>query len=62
MLQLLTDFSFSISPFLESCDDNHDHRITLKEWGICLGLQDGDLEDRCEEILGKENSIKENEI
>lgn len=53
---------FSISPFLESCDSDSDHRITMKEWGKCLGLEDGDLEDRCEEILGlKENSLKSNE-
>lgn len=35
----------------------------MKEWGKCLGLEDGDLEDRCEEILGaKENSLKSNDI
>lgn len=29
-----------IAPFLESCDPNGDHRITLKEWGACLQLED----------------------
>jgi hypothetical protein len=24
----------------------------MAEWGKCLGLEDGDLEDKCEEILG----------
>lgn len=54
---------FSISPFLENCDADDDHRITMKEWGKCLGLEDGDLEDKCEEILGsKENTLKANEV
>lgn len=52
----------SISPFLENCDSNDDHRIDMKEWGKCLGLEDGDLEDKCEEILGsKDNTIKSND-
>lgn len=55
--------SFSISPFLENCDADDDHRITMKEWGKCLGLEDGDLEEKCEEILGsKENTLKSNEV
>lgn len=29
-----------ISPFLESCDPDDDHRITLKEWGKCLELDE----------------------
>lgn len=29
-----------ISPFFESCDQNGDHRITLKEWGHCLEVDD----------------------
>lgn len=51
----------SIAPFLESCDLDRDHRITLKEWGKCLELEDGDLEGRCEGILVK-NSAKSNEV
>lgn len=39
-----------ISPFLENCDQNNDHRITLKEWGFCLGLQDGELTETCGKI------------
>lgn len=30
-----------IAPFLDGCDANDDHKITLKEWGHCLGLEDG---------------------
>nr|CAD7444791.1 unnamed protein product [Timema bartmani] len=29
-----------IAPFLDSCDVNDDHRITLKEWGKCLQLDE----------------------
>lgn len=29
-----------IAPFLESCDPNNDHRITLQEWGKCLELEE----------------------
>lgn len=29
-----------IAPFLEGCDTNDDHRITLQEWGSCLELKD----------------------
>ena len=47
---------------MESCDADDDHRISLMEWGKCLGLEEGDFEDRCEEILGnKEAAIKTNE-
>lgn len=28
-----------IAPFLESCDENDDHRINLKEWGKCLEIE-----------------------
>ena len=51
----------SIAPFLESCDLDRDHRITLKEWGNCLQLEDGDLEGRCEGIIVKSSS-KNNEV
>jgi secreted protein acidic and rich in cysteine len=46
---------------LESCDKNNDHRITMLEWGVCLGLEDGDLADKCDELLnlGKD---KANEV
>jgi hypothetical protein len=57
-------FFSSIAPFLESCDSNNDHRIDLKEWGKCLGLEEGDIEDKCEEILAasKEATMKSNEV
>lgn len=29
-----------IAPFLEACDPNGDHRITLQEWGNCLELEE----------------------
>jgi len=27
-----------IAPFLNKCDSNDDHHITLQEWGTCLEL------------------------
>lgn len=32
-----------ISEFLDKCDSNQDHKITLKEWGSCLGAEDGKI-------------------
>uniref|UniRef100_A0A5S6R300 Follistatin-like domain-containing protein n=1 Tax=Trichuris muris TaxID=70415 RepID=A0A5S6R300_TRIMR len=36
-----------IDPFLRSCDTNNDEKITLKEWGKCLGLEDSEVFERC---------------
>jgi len=36
-----------ISDFLDGCDKNDDHKITLIEWGECLGASDSELEDKC---------------
>ncbi|KAL3118101.1 hypothetical protein niasHT_000037 [Heterodera trifolii] len=36
-----------IKPFLESCDINKDGAITIKEWGKCLGLKEGEIQERC---------------
>lgn len=29
-----------IAPFLESCDPDNNHRVTLQEWGKCLELDE----------------------
>jgi len=58
----LMSLEHCISPFLESCDADDDHRITLVEWGKCLGLGEGDLEGRCEEIISSSVKANENEI
>lgn len=29
-----------IAPFLNGCDSDNDHKITLKEWGKCLQLDE----------------------
>uniref|UniRef100_T1DMT9 Putative secreted protein acidic and rich in cysteine ca binding region n=2 Tax=Anopheles aquasalis TaxID=42839 RepID=T1DMT9_ANOAQ len=50
-----------ISPFLESCDPNGDHRISLQEWGKCLGLEEDDLTARCAEIT-KPDEPERNDI
>lgn len=36
----LMSLEHCIEPFLKSCDPNDDHRITLKEWGNCLQLEE----------------------
>ncbi|XP_013112968.1 SPARC [Stomoxys calcitrans] len=46
----LISLEHCIAPFLESCDPNNDHRITLIEWGACLGLEHSDLNERCDDI------------
>lgn len=40
-----------IAPFLDSCDVDNDHKITLKEWGKCLQLDEDDLDDKCDELV-----------
>ncbi|XP_055617252.1 SPARC [Toxorhynchites rutilus septentrionalis] len=50
-----------IAPFLESCDPNNDHRITLQEWGKCLELEEDDLTDRCAKI-NKEDELEKIEL
>lgn len=44
-----------IAPFLDSCDENDDHKISLVEWGTCLGLEDNEIEDKCATIHKKKN-------
>ncbi|KAK9879168.1 hypothetical protein WA026_004020 [Henosepilachna vigintioctopunctata] len=39
-----------IAPFLDICDADDNHRITLQEWANCLELDEDEIEDRCEEI------------
>jgi len=36
-----------IKPFLKSCDDDKDDKISLKEWGKCLGLKEEEITERC---------------
>lgn len=43
-----------IAPFLDSCDYNDDHSISLKEWAKCLQLDEEDFEDKCEEVRGED--------
>jgi len=46
-----------IAPFLDECDVDNDHRITLKEWGHCLELPTDELEEKCDDIRnGQENA------
>ncbi|XP_012340917.1 SPARC [Apis florea] len=45
-----------IAPFLDSCDIDGDHKITLIEWGKCLELNEEDLDDKCDELAETKNS------
>lgn len=47
-----------ISPFLDICDPDGDHKITLKEWAHCLELNEEhveNMEDLCEDIRESSN-------
>jgi len=47
-----------IQPFLDSCDADNDHFITLKEWGTCLELSEDEIEDKCDGVRDEaENAI-----
>lgn len=39
-----------IAPFLDSCDKDNDHSITLEEWADCLELEVQLFVDKCEDI------------
>lgn len=40
-----------IGTFLDGCDADDDHKITLKEWGKCLGASDEEMEDKCNQFI-----------
>eukprot|EP00094_Tigriopus_californicus_P004981 TCALIF_04797-PA protein Name:"Similar to ost-1 SPARC (Caenorhabditis elegans)" AED:0.18 eAED:0.18 QI:0/0.71/0.75/0.87/0.85/1/8/109/286 len=46
----LQSLEHCIGDFLEGCDVDGDHQITLKEWGACLNLEASNLEARCETL------------
>jgi len=39
-----------LAPFLDTCDKDTDHLITLQEWAECLELEERELLDKCENI------------
>ncbi|XP_025422034.1 SPARC [Sipha flava] len=39
-----------IAPFLNKCDADNDHMITLKEWGNCLEIPYEILEEECDDL------------
>lgn len=39
-----------IQPFLDGCDADNDHFITLQEWGTCLELTEEEIEDKCDDV------------
>ncbi|XP_027195422.2 SPARC-like [Dermatophagoides pteronyssinus] len=42
-----------ISDFLDGCDSNADHKITLVEWGKCLGASPDEMKDKCNQFISK---------
>jgi hypothetical protein len=36
-----------IKPFLDKCDTNDDQKISLSEWGMCLGLKEDEILEQC---------------
>lgn len=40
-------------PFLNKCDANADRKITLREWGSCLGLENSEIVDKCKHLRRK---------
>lgn len=43
-----------ISPFLDKCDEDDNHRVTLKEWAKCLEIDEDDIEERCDDVRDAE--------
>lgn len=56
----LMSLEHCIAPFLESCDQDDDHRITLKEWGKCLELDEDEIEERCD-VIQKHDAIDDSD-
>jgi len=40
-----------ISPFLDSCDEDGDHSVTVQEWANCLELPVEEFMDKCEALI-----------
>ncbi|XP_055346429.1 SPARC-like [Paramacrobiotus metropolitanus] len=40
-----------IAPFLDDCDTDNDHKLTLAEWGRCLKLAESEVEDICSQAM-----------
>lgn len=57
-IQSLKALEHCFVPFLDNCDQDSDEKITLLEWGRCLGIEDGKINDECSSIRksgGQEN-------
>ncbi|XP_078319651.1 SPARC-like isoform X2 [Crassostrea virginica] len=42
-----------LAPFLDLCDANKDRKISLYEWGGCLGLNQDKIQDKCAAVHKK---------
>ncbi|XP_041362688.1 SPARC-like [Gigantopelta aegis] len=53
IVQSLKPLEHCLLPFLETCDKNNNRKITLQEWGNCLGLDKDKVRNKCQEIRAK---------
>lgn len=44
-----------IGDFLDICDADQDHGITLQEWGKCLELEEDYMEEKCEALSNEKS-------
>uniref|UniRef100_A0A1L8E3J1 Putative matricellular protein osteonectin/sparc/bm-40 n=1 Tax=Nyssomyia neivai TaxID=330878 RepID=A0A1L8E3J1_9DIPT len=49
----LMSLEHCIAPFLESCDPNGDHIISLQEWGKCLEIDEAEMNEQCADIAAE---------
>ncbi|KAL8618284.1 hypothetical protein ACOMHN_061129 [Nucella lapillus] len=49
-VQSLKALEHCLLPFLDHCDTDSDSRITLWEWGRCLGLDENKIKDDCRSV------------
>lgn len=57
----LMSLEHCIAPFLNKCDADDNHLISLKEWAKCLELEEDDIEDQCEDLRGAAQEEVEDE-
>ncbi|OQV24785.1 SPARC protein [Hypsibius exemplaris] len=47
-----------IASFLDDCDSDNDHKLTLAEWGKCLKLEEAEIEDICSHTMKQSGGSK----
>ncbi|CAH0558984.1 unnamed protein product [Brassicogethes aeneus] len=57
----LMSLEHCIGPFLNSCDNDNNHKITIKEWAACLELEQEEIEDKCHELMDDDDDEEKEE-